>query len=97
MPRAPITPLPRRRRAADKRGPTRGHPRGTELPELTVLARALGVLALCGWSVGVLVGLLMIKGNTEPFLLSNFFGNTGRMFLLGVMAGGRGSRGLRLG
>ena len=57
------------------------------LPELTVLARALGLLALCGWSVGVVVGLLLIKGNTEPFITSNFFGTTGRMFLLFVMAG----------
>ncbi len=52
-----------------------------------MLCRALGLLALVGWSVGMVLGLLAIKGNTEPFLLSNFFGNTGRMFLLGVMAG----------
>ena len=66
----------------------------TGLPELTVLVRALGVLAVCGWSVGVVVGVLLIKGNTEQFLLSNYFGNTGRMFLLGVMAAGAGIAGL---
>ncbi len=60
------------------------------VPELTLLCRALGLLVLCGWSVGVVLGLALIKGNTEPFLLSNFFGNTGRMFLLLVMAGGAG-------
>ncbi len=58
-----------------------------EVPELTLLCRALALLSLVGWSVGMVLGLLAIKGNTEPFLLSNFFGNTGRMFLLGVMAG----------
>ena len=85
-------PEPPREAPAPARAPSAGA--ATGLPELTVLTRALGVLALCGWSVGVVVGVLMIKGNTEQFLLSNFFGNTGRMFLLGVMAAGAGVAGL---
>ena len=94
----PITPIfsnePLRGRRSKRPAPARAPSAGaaTGLPELTVLTRALGVLALCGWSVGVVVGVLMIKGNTEQFLLSNFFGNTGRMFLLGGHGGGRGRR-----
>jgi uncharacterized membrane protein len=60
------------------------------LPPLTVLSRALGLLALSGWSVGVVLGALLLKGNLEPFITSNLLGNTGRMFLLAAMAGGAG-------
>ena len=96
----PITPIfsnePLRGAPPEPPAPARAPSVGTAtgLPELTVLTRALGVLALCGWSVGVVIGVLLIKGNTEQFLLSNFFGNTGRMFLLGVMAAGAGLAGL---
>lgn len=59
-----------------------------DLPALTLLARALGLYALIGWSVGVVLGTILMKGSLDPFLTSNLLGNAGRMFLLVAMAGG---------
>ncbi|HET6146614.1 MAG TPA: DUF2079 domain-containing protein [Polyangia bacterium] len=58
------------------------------VPPLTLVARALGIFALIGWSVGVVLGTILMKGNLDPFLTSNLLGTTGRMFLLLSMAGG---------
>src|SRR6185369_6997579 len=63
----PITPIRPSEPAPSEPAPPARAPSAaaeTGLPELTVLARALGVLALCGWSVGVVIGVLLIKGNT---------------------------------
>jgi uncharacterized membrane protein len=65
--------------------------RATVAPALTLLIRALGLFALIGWSVGVVLSTLMVKGSLDPFLLSNFLGNSGRMFMLLTMAAGAGA------
>jgi len=60
------------------------------LPPLTLLVRALALTALIGWSVGVVLGTLLMKGSLDPFLTQNLLGTAGRMFLLAMMAGGAG-------
>jgi uncharacterized membrane protein len=58
------------------------------VPPLTLLFRALGLLALAGWSLGTLIGFSLLKGNLERFVVSNFVGSQGRTFLLLAMFAG---------
>jgi uncharacterized membrane protein len=61
---------------------------GPPLPELTQLMRALGILALAGWSLGMLFGTLLLKGGVDRLVTTNVVGMQGRMFLLVAMAAG---------
>src|SRR5437764_1703331 len=63
-------------------------PADQPLPALTVACRALGLLALAGWSVGMLLGVAVLKGDLERFVIHNALGMTGRHFVLGAMFAG---------
>jgi uncharacterized membrane protein len=58
------------------------------LPFLTTLCRALGLIALCGWSLGMLLSALLVKGSFERFVTNNAVGRQGRRFLLITMIAG---------
>jgi len=61
---------------------------GERLPSLTVACRELGLLSLVGWSVGMLLGMAVLKGDLEGFVTRNAIGMGGRRFLLVAMFGG---------
>jgi uncharacterized membrane protein len=62
-----------------------------EPPALTLLARAVTLLAVEGASIGLCVGTLLMKGRLDEFLLTNTIGGWGRRFMLSMEIGGAGA------
>jgi len=52
---------------------------------LTRVCRALGLFALEGWSLGILLAVVLVKGDLERFVTFNSVGAVGRRFMLAVM------------
>jgi hypothetical protein len=59
-----------------------------ELPPLTIVCRAVALLTAEGLSVGLALGLLLVKPSVDRFLVENVLGPGPRSFVLGMGIGG---------
>ena len=64
-----------------------GQPPAPPLPSLSVIARAAAILAGVGLSVGLGIGLVLLKGPLDPFFVENVLTKRARGFLLGLSLG----------